>query len=518
MINASNNAKFTAELEKGNRVYQFSLLFTLLNGEQITIDNSDILIGGLSWENSSSDQNSFGVGGCIISELKVSLKNSDRRFNNIDFEGASVRVNVSLPYDGGVSSFTKGHFIVETYEYSDYSVELYCVDGLSLLDAPVPYRVFSSDTIPIDVAIYLIQACGLQSSINLMNTSLYPRSATYYCDSFTLSADDNVTCREIVSDIAALYGMFVTMDAQGKVQFKTCTYSGSSKHTFDKGVTSLTNSVKTITVTGIGFSYEDDEGNEQSILVGTDDYAIVISDNFLAPYINKNAYAQLVATRFSIGTSKPFSFRPFDITHYSDPRIEVGDKVSVYDIVRQEYFDSIITNLSFTASETMHSLCGAESNQKLGSTRYSLSAKSKTMVKEYVKKNASLYEDYLRNYAKLMTGGFGLYLSEMDDPIGSGAKVFVMHDVESFEASLFAMSYDADGFHTYRRESADEDWTITSTIASDGTAFFEVLYSREIIADKVKAGDIEVSVNHSARFGDFAFIPRGHSLMFAKVQ
>ena len=87
------------------------------NGQEFVIDESDIVQGGLTIDRYSMTGNKIELGTAISSELTLKLRNYDGNFDDVNFEGAELYVQIGVKDwsdpDSEATYIPCGYFIID---------------------------------------------------------------------------------------------------------------------------------------------------------------------------------------------------------------------------------------------------------------------------------------------------------------------------------------------------------------------------------------------------------------------
>jgi len=183
---------------------------TLVDDTIITLSNSNVMGGGLTIEDATSEDGKFSIGSAIIGQCKITLDNSQDQFSAYDFVGAEVKPQVGIKLSTSNELFQKGVYTIDTAEIVGSTIVLTCLDNIDRLDTP-----FSGVTITFPCTTYQLlytvcTYCGvsLGTSSFLNNDYSIEKRPT----------DDKITCREVVSWIAQIACSYVQCDKDGQLR------------------------------------------------------------------------------------------------------------------------------------------------------------------------------------------------------------------------------------------------------------------------------------------------------------
>lgn len=108
-------------------------------------------------------------------------------------------------------------------------------------------------------------------------------------------------------------------------------------------------------------------------------------------------------------------------------------------------------------------------------------------VKDQVKAGLSVYDSKAAEFKNLIAQSYGLYQSEITDPVLGGTS-YALHNMSEYEDSTFAMLFNASGLFMLTRATASDEWTVSSGTAADGSGLVKVLTAVGIKASWINIG------------------------------
>lgn len=105
----------------------------------------------------------------------------------------------------------------------------------------------------------------------------------------------------------------------------------------------------------------------------------------------------------------------------------------------------------------------------------------------------SAYDSAVQEFTNLMANAYGMYRSEISDPINPGANVYALHNNSTYDGSTFAMLLNSNGLYVLNRDTTSDPWTVVSASASDGAALVESITANSAIIDKLLSKDVTVT-------------------------
>lgn len=440
--------------------------------ETFTINEKNIMLGGLTVDRCSVSGNKIELGSAVAAELSLTLDNRDGKFNGIKFEGAELFVRVGVKkydarkWENATAQYVPlGYFTVDEPSRALSSISLSALDRMVLFDKPVDWSLF---TFPMTVKELLSQTCTICNVPLGTDISGQPN-----CDYDIKEAPtDETTYRQIVQWLAELTASCAFIDYEGKLQFSwykpTATkITPSERYSSDM----LEND---IVISGVQVVDED----SNVYLTGDDAYAFSIEGNSL---IQHDFRAVSEAIYSKVGG---FAYRPYECTVKPMPYLFPMDMVEFVDKDGASH-NTIVTNVTFTLNggTTVKGQGQTETNK--GYAAANPLTKRESLIINTIKKalndtlNSSIQSTLAFN--ELITNALGVYSTVVTLPDGS--KKYYMHDAPSLEASNTIYTQNAGGF------------AYTNSGWNGGHPVWESGFSKDgnVIAKKVSAYGIEVS-------------------------
>lgn len=447
----------------------------LANGTHLSLNNHDVMEGGLEVEDSTSDSGKFQVGAAIINQLTLKLNNFEGKFNGYNFDGAVIKPFVGLVVKKDWHGDTVEYVPMGVYTVDDPSaagsiITITALDNMAKLD--IPYSK-SSLSYPATLKRIAEDACAVAGVVlvgeDFLNSSYVVAKRP---------TDKDMTCREILSYIAQLAGCFARCNRNGEVEVRW--YEGStSLYNVGTGSTSCTVAIFDTIITGVEITGNDDAKTVYKS--GTEDYAISIKDNPLAQD-GLQSITDSLASKF-VG----FSFRAYTVSSLSNPAIEAGDLVNLTDNKGTTY-KTFVSHLSYAIGGSEQYSADAESPIEKSSQRNSASSQTLQKAHEEAAKQISAYDVAVKQLSQLMINAMGFYETVEKQP--DGAEIDYMHDKPELADSTTVWKRTIDGIAV----STDGGHTFTAGITADGNAIVKVLTTIGINADWINAGHISANL------------------------
>lgn len=309
------------------------------NGATINITDANVMENGFTIDRYSCNGTKLEVGTAIASELTLKLDNRQGQFDGIAFEGAELFVEV------GIADWTQdsptvnwmpcGYFTpyIQPRKYS--TITLAALDRMMRFDRVVED---GSLTLPVTVAGLVAQVCALFSITLAAAITGLPNAS--YSVSELPELQQTITYRNLIQWCAGIMGTNAWMDWNGQLRFSW--YDNATDY-----VTTAANRFSSdlheddITITGITYTNTQDA----TIVVGTDDYAIDLTGNYLAA----PGVAAILPT---LDTAlNGFTYRPFTATVTRAPYLWPMDAITFTDRDGNDHA-TVLTNVNFSLNGT----------------------------------------------------------------------------------------------------------------------------------------------------------------------
>lgn len=509
MINTSNEYK---EKIQNDRKFILSATVTLADSTVLELDDTDIMQGGMSFDEATSGTGIFQVGAAIIGENKIVLSNFDGKFDDYDFTGARVIPYVGLKLSQSVERLKKGVFNADDPQSRGNVITLESLDNLSKFERP-----FSEVDINFPcTALQLLQATCTHCGV-VLNTVSFTNSG------FTITSrpdDTAINCLDVVSFIAQISGSFAKCNTNGALELRWYdnfpnVLDGNTEPNADivdgNGNTDIldgnttvnyhhlytfkntpTVALDDVVITGIKVTTNPKEGESESVLFGTEGYVLELTNN---PLIDTKAKATTIAN--SVGAKiVGMRFRPLSFNALTDPSVESGDIAFVSDRKGNSY-NALLTHVNFTSNSGMTISCDAETPSRNSSVRYSAQTKAIVKARENVKKELTSYDIAVITLTESIVNGLGLYQTVIGDELEG--RIIYQHDKPTMEQSVKRWFRTSEGYIQQTRPNTSSAWVTTSGQDIYGNAVYNTIATRGLSAEWIIAGII-ASANNSSWF------------------
>lgn len=453
-------------IKESGRTFRAEIITTFPDSSTVALTDKDIMLGSLVIKQGTSDEGSFSIGNAIIGELNFEIDNSSGTYDNKSFDGAVFDVRIGLvteqKYDGTITIewLRKGIYTAEEITVNEKYISIVAYDNLAKLDVPFADAGISFPCPLHQLYTNICTYCGVPYRLWVFPNSPYVVASGN-------DIDDETSCRDVLSFLAQLARCFVTCDSSGNVclsWYKNTTYSNTTYSINEK---QRLNS--TVQITGIRLVKDDDE-----TLIGTTGYCLSIEDNPLAlnsSFLNHRAWNDLIGMQLT----------PFSIDAVSDPALEAGDIITIYDLSGNSY-QTPVTNIIYRLDAKMTVSCDAETANENQRTRLSPSAKILARSKKQTAGQISEYDIRAKQFSQIAANAMGFF--KTDEPQNDGSTITYLHDKPLLSDSQTIWKKTVAGFFV----STDGGQTYSAGIDSYGNAVLNMLAVKGIVADWIKAG------------------------------
>ena len=466
----NTSSKYKELVKQSGRTFKAKVICTFADGTQRIFTDSDIMQNGLKINDATSNEGSFDVGCAIIKELVLELDNSNKQLADIDFNGASFDVRVGLiveqKYDGTTKTewIKKGIYYAEEITESENFISIVAYDAMAKFDKPYNSSLKFPQML-LSIFSDACTACGVPyASLNFPNSTFYVQSKDFI--------DESATYRDIISYVAQLACCFARVDVDGMIHMRW--YEETDREISERQKIS-----GSVTVTCALITTADEES--KTYIIGHRGYAVNMEDNPLAQG-GVNTLSQAFTNNILEKTITPFEGEVF-----SDPSIEAGDIVTIYDYSGNAY-KTYITSVTFNIDNKMQIACDAETFNEKNRAGGSQSATIIAMAKKQAEMQISEYDIRVQQMNQLATNAMGYYetIETQDD----GSIICYMHDKENLSDSKTIWKKTVDGIFI----SSDGGKTYIAGVDKNGNAVLKILATEGIVADWINAGTLNADL------------------------
>lgn len=486
----------------------------------------DLDIYTLQISEGTSNTSSFDLGAAIAQQLTLKLNNIDGRFDEHDFNGAVITVQVGLELlDGSTEWLDKGKYTAEPGEESGNSISVKAFDDMTKFDQSYS---LSKLVYPTTLGTIVRDACSC------CGVTLASDTATFDNDNFIVQNrpdDSALTFRQVLQWVGQIACKFFKIDRFGKlsaqwydtelleatwVQKEDTIWTdvdgnaildsegqeigtvieiplkNGNSNIIDVDntdeilkisdlLTGSTIQTDDVVITGIRVNEEDGDSTEEiTYQSGADGYALEISGNKLIQSGSGATVAAYLGERLN-----GVQFRPMSISTPADPAREAGDLGLVID-AKKRYHKTIFTNVEYTAHTSQNLISGAEAPTRLSSTRYSQATQVYKELRANLKRQKTEWDTAFDNLQETMKTKNGLF--PIHETMEDGSTILYFCDKPELSEATIVVKFSAAGWGM----STDGGKTWNSGWLVDGTMIATILNVIGINAKWINAGALTV--------------------------
>ena len=512
------------EALKENGIFHHKVVINFQDGSNDTVEDLDIYT--LQISEGTSNTSSFDLGAAIAQQLTLKLNNIDGRFDEHDFNGAVITVQVGLELlDGSTEWLDKGKYTAEPGEESGNSISVKAFDDMTKFDQSYS---LSKLVYPTTLGTIVRDACSC------CGVTLASDTATFDNDNFIVQNrpdDSALTFRQVLQWVGQIACKFFKIDRFGKlsaqwydtelleatwVQKEDTIWTdvdgnaildsegqeigtvieiplkNGNSNIIDVDntdeilkisdlLTGSTIQTDDVVITGIRVNEEDGDSTEEiTYQSGADGYALEIFGNKLIQSGSGATVAAYLGERLN-----GVQFRPMSISTPADPAREAGDLGLVID-AKKRYHKTIFTNVEYTAHTSQNLISGAEAPTRLSSTRYSQATQVYKELRANLKRQKTEWDTAFDNLQETMKTKNGLF--PIHETMEDGSTILYFCDKPELSEATIVVKFSAAGWGM----STDGGKTWNSGWLVDGTMIAAILNVIGINAKWINAGALTV--------------------------
>lgn len=498
----SGNVAFKKQLKKVNYAD-----ITLRDGTVLNLEPTDFALGKFSMKDETTT-GKFGVGHAVGKTMNISIANHTNKFSMYDFYKSIIYMYVSVTTEEGeVLKERKGKYYVIDPATTGEIINIQGVDSMSNFDRPYE----ASTVFPATLQSILTDCC-LDCGVNIgfgqfdnynfvVNTK--PTDCTYRQVVSWVCQIAGYNARISNNDYLELvwYDFFNPDILNGgnlyDLNFED-TYDGGDFETYEDSVLfdggyftepisesitrikSINVSTDDVVITGVKV-----KNDKTEVLVGTEDYCIVVSGNDLS-LGQESKVANYLAQRL-VG----LQFRPLTCEIPNNPLVEPYDCVYVNDRKGNSYF-TLINSVSYSVNGFTTIQCKADDPVRNEKSYTSESAKAVLKARRETADQLTTYDKAVQSMNLLASNAMGLYRETEKQTAGdiyymSNKPIYKNENgVCEFIADAFVYKMTGDGFFV----STDGGLSYTSGFDAEGNVVVNVLSAIGITFDWAKGGTL----------------------------
>ena len=451
-----------------------------------TLTENDIIAGSFSIDRYSITGSRIEIGTACAGECKFRIKNYDKRWDAVRFEGAQLFIRIgiadwSVPgAESNVIWMPCGYFTVDKPVRNASILSIEALDRMAKLDKPVDWSMFTGSFNPRTIIARICELCNVMlyngaSLANLPNASYVVNVPT----------DMDMTYRNLLQAACMLLGACAFFNENGLLVIKwytttTVTIDESKRYSH----TIQENNIK---ISGV--VYTDTSGDEDvEYIYGTKDYAIDISDN---PLVGSKIQTCVNALGKVL---KGFTYRPYSASIKPSPYLYPTDMITFKK--NGVSYKGIVSNITYGINSNTSIEGKGETEEDSGYATYGNLTHVQSKILEYSKKKIDRELDevsqqiddramLLMNLNEMVMNSLGLYETSVEQP--TGGYQYYFHDQPTPADSSIIYTFTANGF------AWTDDWNDGNPvwnygITRDGNAIINMLSAYKISADIITAG------------------------------
>ncbi len=488
----------------------------LLDTADQTITSDRISDGGLSIDRTAVSGSKLELGSAIAATLSLTLYNTDKKYDDVNFEGVEMKVSVALDEDTP-TWVPLGVFIVDTPPRHLSTISISAMDRMVLFDKDASGFDYDTNSTVAEV----IQACAKAAGVPLADTNM-KNLPNYNVQVSKPETQSTITYRTLLQYCAALTGTFAYVDENGKLAFRwydtTAGFAMTPANRYSSDVYE-----QDVTITGLTYAVksQDSEGKETSTVnvYGSADYAFDFTDNLLiAGNAARNQALTVVQSKII-----PTTYRPYSAEILPAPWLFPGDAVTYLPVDKDDTtanrLFSIVTNMAYTLNgsttiagqgETAQSNSYANTSGLTAAQAQILQRVTDRVTQERTNREQAILQ--LNEQIKgvkagkddLLIAGLGLYTTE--ETLSDGSTVYYYHDKQNLEDSSIIYTFQSGGFaYTTNWNGGNPTWT--SGFDRNGNLIMNTISTYKLAADDIQAGSItadKINTSYTTTIHDYA--------------
>ena len=508
--------------EKG--IFHHKAIIDFPDGSNDTVEDLDIYTFQIS--DGTSNTSSFDLGAAIAQQLTLKINNIDGRFDEHDFNGAVITVQVGLELlNGAVEWLDKGKFTAEPGEESGNSISVKAFDDMTKFDQPYS---LSKLVYPATLGTIVRDACSC------CGVTLASDTAAFDNNNFIVQNrpdDSALTFRQVLQWVGQIACKFFRIDRFGKLSARwyntdlleatwvrkedtiwadiagnaildsegqeigtaiEIPLKNGNSNIIDADnsdeilkisdlLTGSTIQTDDVVITGIRVNEEDGDSTEEiTYQSGAEGYILEISGNKLIQSGSGATVAAYLGEHLN-----GIQFRPMSVSTPADPAREAGDLGLVID-AKKRYHKTIFTNVEYTAHTSQNLISGAEAPTRLSSTRYSQATQVYKELRANLKRQKTEWDTAFDNLQEAMKTKNGLF--PIHETMEDGSTILYFCDKPELSEATIVVKFSAAGWGM----STDGGKTWNSGWLVDGTMIAAILNVIGVNAKWINAGALTV--------------------------
>lgn len=474
------------------------------NGTAISITDENIMENGFNIDRYSSNSSKLEIGTAIAAEMTLKLDNRQGQFNGIIFEGSELYVEIGIA-DWTQSSPTVtyipcGYFTPDEQPRSLSVITIHALDRMIRFDAAyqstAPWTdesyVYIKDenngvitfadqlSFPITVAnliSFVCSHCGVSVSPDMSIQSL--PSASLVIDSMP-ETEQTITFRNLIQWCAGIMGTNAWIDWEGKLRFSWYNNSTGYVSTVENRFTSdiFENEV---VITGVTYTKD----NESLYIVGTDDYTLDLSGNYLLSGISDTGISSILQSIYTVVHN--YAYLPFTASVINAPWLYPMDVITITDTSGNSHA-ALLTNVNYGIN-------GATALKGIGETSQtnsyampsSMTQEQSKTIRRFMQASNGQIDAAIENATKQITGATNSNVRFIYDADGHLTEILVM-DTDDISTAVNVWRWNSGGLG---HSSNGYNGPYSLALTQDGSIVATMITSGILNAGVLKAGIIQ---------------------------
>ena len=488
----------------------------LLDTADQIITSDRICDGGLSIDRTAVSGSKLELGSAIAATLSLTLYNTDKKYDDVNFEGVEMKVSVAVDEDSP-TWVPLGVFIVDTPPRHLSTISISAMDRMVLFDKDASGFDYDTNSTVAEV----IQACAKAAGVPLADTNM-KNLPNYNVQVSKPETQSTITYRTLLQYCAALTGTFAYMNETGKLAFRwydtTAGFAMTPANRYSSDIYE-----QDVTITGLTYAIksQDSEGKETSTVnvYGSADYVFDFTDNLLiAGNAARNQALTVVQSKII-----PTTYRPYSAEILPAPWLFPGDAVTYLPVDKDDTAAnrvfSVVTNMAYTLNgsttiagqgETAQSNSYASTSGLTAAQAQILQRVTDRVTQERTNREQAILQ--LNEQIKgvkagkddLLIAGLGLYTTE--ETLSDGSTVYYYHDKQTLDDSSIIYTFQSGGFaYTTNWNGGNPTWT--SGFDRNGNLIMNTISTYKLEADDIQAGSItadKINTSYTTTIHDYA--------------
>ena len=386
----------------------------------VTISNSRIVQGGLSINRYCSIGERAMVGACVAAEATLILENSDGYYNQTNFMGRELFIEVGVEDDNEDMHYVPlGYFTIDESPRKKSKINISALDRMLWFEQEVDQTALTFPCTVTELLQDICAECGVTWNVSALT------NGSYTVDEYPETAR---SYRDILSWICEVTGTNAFFDYNGELVLSW--YSTSSAATLTEHNRKLSDtSEESVVITGVEIETE-----TQTYTAGLPDYALKISLN---PLLKEDV--QSVANAINLVVNR-FTYKAFSATVLSMPHLYPMDGLTFIDTDGNSFFCAI-TDWTYKMNGNTELRGRGESSKAAsyvnpyGRANYGLPVdEAMELMRANIIRTAEVLDEKMETYQQTIHGEvtalssqFGAWRQETDNRIEANAEAITQN-------------------------------------------------------------------------------------------